>query len=32
MAKEKAVLNDTVLDCEISEVLHNAFPLQVVAI
>ncbi len=24
MAKEKAVLNDTVLDCEISEVLHNS--------
>ncbi len=24
MAKEKAILNDTVLDCEISEVLHNS--------
>ncbi len=24
MAKEKVVLNDTVLDCEISEVLHNS--------
>ncbi len=24
MAKDKVIINDTILDCEISDVLHNS--------